>query len=194
MLFIGLGNPGSQYERNRHNVGFMAIDTICKSYPSSPEKAQFQGILREVKLEDEKVFTFKPLTFMNRCGPAVAELVNFYKISLDEVVVIHDDLDLVPGKVRLKRGGGAGGHNGLRSLDAHISSDYWRLRVGIGHPGHRDLVTSYVLGNFRKEDDEWLPFLLSAIADEIGLLVKGNSDKFQSAVAQRLVSMNLNGK
>lgn len=186
MLFVGLGNPGEQYHNNRHNIGFMVVDALAQTHKFSVPKTKFKGIVQEGTFQGKKVYLFKPLTYMNLSGTAVSELANFYKIPLHEIVVIHDDLDLDPGKIRMKQGGGHGGHNGLKSLDAHLGNDYWRLRIGIGHPGVRDFVSPYVLSNFSKADYMWLKPLIEAIVDEFGLLVEGNFSKFMSLVPQRL--------
>lgn len=169
-LLVGLGNPGLEYTENRHNVGFMCLDEIRKSYGFPPEKQKFSGFLTEGIIEEEKVYLFKPLTYMNRSGQAVAEAARFFKIPPEHVIVFHDDLDLVPGKVQMKHGGGHGGHNGLRDLDAHIGNQYWRVRIGIGRPLHKGAVTSYVLSNFSKEEHIWLDPLLVLLADEAHLL------------------------
>jgi peptidyl-tRNA hydrolase, PTH1 family len=165
-LLIGLGNPGAQYAFNRHNVGFMAIDTIAslQNFPSF--KSKFSAQVSEGRFDSvgqNRVVLLKPQTYMNLSGRSVAEAVKFYKIPLDHVYVFHDDLDLQPGRVKLKQGGSSGGHNGLKSLDQSIGQNYWRIRIGIGHPGIKEAVTGYVLGNFHKDDEEWLSPLLSTI-------------------------------
>jgi peptidyl-tRNA hydrolase, PTH1 family len=187
-LFVGLGNPGAHYAFSRHNVGFMAVDAIAAAHDFPSWRKRFSGLTAEAKLGGEPVLLFKPQTFMNESGRAVGEAVRFYKLDLADVFVFHDELDLAPGKVRVKAGGGVAGHKGLKSLTAHIGNDYVRVRVGIGHPGHKDLVTNYVLGNFAKADREWLEPLLAAIAEAASNLAAGETDKFQSLVAHRLQS------
>jgi PTH1 family peptidyl-tRNA hydrolase len=182
-LFVGLGNPGAQYAFSRHNVGFMAVDAIAAAHDFPNWRKRFSGLAAEAKLDGEPVLLFKPQTFMNESGRAVGEAVRFYKLDLADVIVFHDELDLAPGKVRVKAGGGVAGHNGLKSLTAHIGNDYIRVRIGIGHPGHKDLVTNHVLGNFAKSDREWLEPLLAAIAEAAPNLAAGENDKFQSLVA-----------
>jgi PTH1 family peptidyl-tRNA hydrolase len=185
-LFVGLGNPGAQYAFNRHNVGFMAIDAIAAADGFPAWRKRFSGLLSEGKLGEESVLLFKPQTFMNDSGRAVGEAVRFYKLDLGDVIVFHDELDLAPCKVRVKTGGGVAGHNGLKSLTAHIGNDYVRVRIGIGHPGSKDLVTGYVLRDFAKADHRWLEPLLGAIAAEAPYLAEGASDKFQSRVAHAM--------
>jgi PTH1 family peptidyl-tRNA hydrolase len=170
-VLVGLGNPGNQYAMNRHNVGFMAIDVIAESFRFSPFKQKFSALLCEGTLGKNRVVLCKPQTFMNCSGQAVAQLLQFYKIPATSVYVIHDDLALEPGRVKLKLAGGAGGHNGLRSLDQHIGQNYWRVRVGIGHPGVKDMVSDYVLSNFKASDHHWLLPLLSSIAEESPILL-----------------------
>lgn len=189
MLIVGLGNPGNHYERNRHNVGFLVLDALAQAYKVS-FATKYKGAFGVGCFASHNFMLFKPYTYMNVCGPAVSSLLRFYKIPLDHVVVIHDELDLPLGKIRLKKGGGSGGHNGLRSLDAHIGNGYWRVRLGIGHPGHRDLVTSYVLGNFTQNETEILTPLTDALCKELPLLLEGQTDKFQSAIAQRIINSN----
>ena len=167
---VGLGNPGEEYAHNRHNVGFMCVDEVRSSYGFPPGKAKFSGLLSEGSVDQQKVVLIKPLAYMNRSGRPVAEIAGFFKIPPDHIIVFHDDLDLLPGVVRVKQGGGHGGHNGLRDLDAHLGKDYWRVRIGIGRPLHKEAVTSYVLSNFSKEDHRWLDFLLPLLADELPLL------------------------
>jgi PTH1 family peptidyl-tRNA hydrolase len=185
-LFVGLGNPGGQYAFNRHNVGFMAIDAIAAAHDFPAWRKRFSGLSAESKLGSEPVLLFKPQTFMNESGRAVGEAVRFYKLALGDVIVFHDELDLAPGKVRVKTGGGVAGHNGLRSLTAHIGNDYVRVRIGIGHPGSKDLVTGHVLRDFAKSEHDWLEPLLGAIAAEAPYLAQGADDKFQSRVAHAM--------
>ncbi len=183
ILFVGLGNPGKSYARNRHNVGFMAADALAEAFSFGPFKKRFQGQLAEGKISRNKVFILKPETFMNRSGPSVSEAVRFYKIPLKNVYVFYDELDLAPGKVRVKEGGGAAGHNGLRSLIAHVGEAFKRVRIGIGHPGHKDLVHGYVLTNFPREDQVWVKALLETLPKVAPLLVKGEDERFQNDVA-----------
>lgn len=173
LLLVGLGNPGAQYARNRHNIGFMAVDEIIRRHSFGPEREKFSARLSDGRFGTEKVVALKPMTFMNLSGQAVGEAMRFFKISPEQVVVFHDDLDLAPGKVKVKQGGGHGGHNGLRSLDTHIGKDYWRVRLGIGHPGHKDRVHGYVLSDFSKADADWLEPLLGALADTAPVLIEG---------------------
>jgi peptidyl-tRNA hydrolase, PTH1 family len=187
-LFVGLGNPGAGYVFNRHNVGFMAVDAIAAAHNFPGWRKRFSGAACEAKLGREPVLLLKPGTFMNESGRAVGEAVRFYKLDLGDVIVFHDELDLAPGKVRVKTGGGVAGHNGLKSLSAHIGNDYVRVRIGIGHPGSRELVTGYVLHDFTKVDHAWLEPLLGAIAEDAPYLAEGANDKFQSRVAHALQS------
>ena len=182
-LFVGLGNPGAQYALNRHNVGFMAADAIAAAHDFPAWRKRFSGLASEAKLGGAQVLLFKPQTFMNESGRAVGEAVRFYKLDLSDVIVFHDELDLAPGKVRVKVGGGVAGHNGLKSLTAHIGNDYVRVRIGIGHPGNKALVTGHVLQNFTKDEFAWLEPLLGAIAAEAPYLAQGANDKFQSRIA-----------
>jgi PTH1 family peptidyl-tRNA hydrolase len=185
-LFVGLGNPGGQYAFNRHNVGFMAVDAIAAEHDFPAWRKRFSGLVAEGKLGDESVLLFKPQTFMNESGRAVGEAVRFYKLDLGDVVVFHDELDLAPGKVRVKTGGGGAGHNGLKSLTAHIGNGYVRVRIGVGHPGSKELVTGYVLRDFAKAEHQWLEPLLGAIAENAPYLAEGANDKFQSRVAHAM--------
>ncbi|MBC8013339.1 MAG: aminoacyl-tRNA hydrolase [Methyloceanibacter sp.] len=185
-LFVGLGNPGREYAFNRHNVGFMAVDAIAAAHDFLARRKRFSGLAAEGRLGREQVLLLKPQTFMNESGRAVGEALRFYKLDLGDVVVFHDELDLAPGKVRVKIGGGVAGHNGLKSLTAHIGNDYVRVRIGIGHPGQKDRVTGHVLHDFVKADYAWLEPLLAAIAEEAPFLADGAQDKFQSRVAHAL--------
>ncbi|MBE0454438.1 MAG: aminoacyl-tRNA hydrolase [Roseovarius sp.] len=185
-LFVGLGNPGAKYAGNRHNIGFMAVDRIAGAHGFGPWRAKFQGRVCEGTLGGEKVILLKPETFMNLSGQSVGEAVRFYKIAPEAVTVFHDELDLGPGKLRVKRGGGHAGHNGLRSITAHIGAEFQRVRLGIGHPGHKDRVASYVLQDFAKADTDWLDDLMRGIADGAPWLAEGKPDRFQTAVAQRM--------
>ena len=185
-LFVGLGNPGANYAFNRHNVGFMAADSIASAHDFPAWRKRFSSLATEGKLGREQVLLLKPQTFMNESGRAVGEAFRFYKLDLGDVVVFHDELDLAPGKVRVKTGGGVAGHNGLKSLSAHIGNDYARVRIGIDHPGHKDLVSGYVLHDFAKADYAWLEPLLGAIAEAAPDLAGGANDKFQSFIAHRV--------
>jgi peptidyl-tRNA hydrolase, PTH1 family len=181
LLFVGLGNPGEKYARNRHNVGFMAVDAIAKRHGFPPWRRRFQGVAAEGPLGGERVQLLLPGTFMNESGRAVAEAMHFYKLSLPEVVVFHDELDLPPGKVRVKTGGGVAGHNGLRSITAHVGNDYRRVRIGIGHPG-KENVLGYVLSDFAKAERDWVEALSGIVADDAELLAKGQDASFQNKV------------
>ena len=167
-LFVGLGNPGGQYARNRHNIGFMAVDRIAEDHGFSPWKSKFQGKISEGRLGSGKALLLKPETFMNLSGQSVGEAMRFYKLEPEDVIVFHDELDLAPGKCRVKSGGGHAGHNGLRSLHGHIGDCYDRVRLGIGHPGRKELVAGYVLHDFAKADGDWLDDLLRGISDGAG--------------------------
>jgi peptidyl-tRNA hydrolase, PTH1 family len=182
-LIAGLGNPGSQYAGYRHNIGFMAADAIARRHGFSPWTKKFSALVAEGRLGGDKVLLIKPQTFMNKSGQAVGEALRFYKLDLDALTVLYDELDLQPGKVRIKKGGGAGGHNGIRSLDAHLGPDYRRVRLGIGHPGDKARVTGHVLGDFAKSDREWLEPLLDAVADNAALLANGDEAGFMNRVA-----------
>ncbi|WP_417743682.1 aminoacyl-tRNA hydrolase [Salipiger sp.] len=185
-IFVGLGNPGGKYARNRHNIGFMALDRIAEDHGFGPWRARFQGEVSEGRLGGDKVLLLKPGTFMNLSGQAVGEAMRFFKLEPDDVTVFHDELDLAPGKCRVKTGGGHAGHNGLRSIHAHIGEAYHRVRLGIGHPGRKDLVAAYVLHDFHKADEDWLDDLLRGISDGAGELARGETGKFQNAVALRV--------
>ena len=184
-LFVGLGNPGAKYARNRHNIGFMAVDRIAEDHGFSPWRAKFQGLVSEGRLGRERVVLLKPETFMNLSGQSVGEAMRFFKLDVGDVTVFHDELDLAPGKLRLKQGGGHAGHNGLRSIHGHIGPDYARVRLGIGHPGHKDRVAHYVLTDFAKADADWLDDLLRGISDGAVHLAEGDGAKFSNAVALR---------
>jgi len=185
-LFVGLGNPGAKYARNRHNVGFMAVDEIHRAHGFGPWRARFQGEVSEGILGGEKVILLKPATFMNLSGQSVGEAMRFYKIDPAAVTVFHDELDLAPAKLRVKQGGGHAGHNGLRSIHAHIGETYQRVRLGIGHPGHKDRVAQYVLQDFAKTDESWLADLLHGIADGAPWLAQGKADRFLTKVASHV--------
>ncbi|WP_343285510.1 aminoacyl-tRNA hydrolase, partial [Inquilinus limosus] len=184
LLFVGLGNPGAQYAYHRHNVGFMALDDIVERHSFSPWKLKFQGRLADGRIGTERVLALEPTTYMNESGRSVGEAMRFFKLTPADVVVFHDELDLAAGKVRVKKGGGTAGHNGLRSLDAHIGPEFWRVRIGIGHPGHKDRVHGWVLGDFAKADEAWLDPLLEAMAKAAPLLAERAPEKFMTQVAQ----------
>ena len=185
-LFVGLGNPGAKYAQNRHNIGFMAVDRIADDHGFGPWKSKFQGHIAEGRLGGEKVLLLKPETYMNRSGQSVGEAMRFYKLEPGDVTVFHDELDLAPGKVRVKQGGGHAGHNGLRSIHGHIGEGYRRVRLGIGHPGRKELVAGYVLRDFAKADEGWLDDLLRGVSDGAGDLAAGDNGKFMNAVALRV--------
>jgi PTH1 family peptidyl-tRNA hydrolase len=184
-LFVGLGNPGKDYAQHRHNVGFMAVTALGRCHGFGPWKKAFQGEIAAGSIGTEKIILLKPLTYMNESGRSVGDAMRFYKLTPEDVVVFYDELDLAPGKMRVRLGGGTGGHNGIRSLGAHIGPDFWRVRIGIGHPGHKDKVTGYVLGNFAKTDT-WLEPLLDAMTTEAASLAAGDDKKFMNDVALRL--------
>ena len=185
-LWVGLGNPGPQYAMHRHNVGFMAADTIGEVHGFGPVKKAFQGWTQEGRIGPEKILLLKPATFMNESGRAIGEAMRFYKLEVDDVTVLHDELDLAPFKVKVKVGGGTAGHNGLRSTEAHIGNAFRRVRIGIGHPGHKDRVTGHVLGNYAKVEMDPLADMLGAIAAEAEWLAKNDDVRFMNEVALRL--------
>ncbi|OUD10003.1 aminoacyl-tRNA hydrolase [Marivivens niveibacter] len=185
-LFVGLGNPGAKYAQNRHNIGFMALDRIADDHGFTPWRSKFQGQTSEGRLGSEKVILLKPDTFMNLSGQAVGEAMRFHKLTPADVIVFHDELDLAPGKCRLKTGGGHAGHNGLRSIHQHIGADYDRIRMGIGHPGHKDRVAGYVLSDFAKADQDWLDDMIRGCSDGAADLAAGDGAKFMNAVALRV--------
>jgi len=184
-LWVGLGNPGAQYAMHRHNVGFMAIDTIAEVHGFGPVQKKFQGWLQEGRIGPDKILLLKPATFMNESGRAVSEAMRFYKLEPSALTVFHDELDLAPFKVKVKQGGGHAGHNGLRSIGQHIGPDYRRVRIGIGHPGHKDRVTGYVLGNYAKNEMDSLADMLGAIAAEADRLASGDETRFMNDIALR---------
>ncbi len=184
-LLVGLGNPGAKYAGNRHNIGYMAVDRIAEDHGFGPWKAKFQGRLGEGRLGGEKTLLLKPETFMNLSGQSVGEAMRFYKLEAADVLVLHDELDLAPGKARFKQGGGHAGHNGLRSLHGHIGDGYARIRLGIGHPGRKELVAGYVLHDFARADGDWLADLMDGISDGAPHLATGDGGKFMNAVALR---------
>lgn len=185
-LYVGLGNPGAKYAGNRHNIGFMAVERIADAHGFAPWKGKFQGAICEGRLGPEKVLLLKPETFMNLSGQSVGAAMRFYKLAPADVTVFHDELDLAPGKLRVKTGGGHAGHNGLRSIHQHIGEAYSRVRLGIGHPGHKDRVARYVLQDFAMADQGWLDDLLRGIAEGAPELAAGRKDRFLNTVAQRV--------
>jgi PTH1 family peptidyl-tRNA hydrolase len=183
LLLAGLGNPGPKYADNRHNVGFMAADAIARRHSFSPWAKKFQAQIATGDIAGEKILLIKPQTFMNLSGQAVGEAMRFYKLGPEAVTVLYDEIDLAPGKLRIKVAGGAGGHNGIRSLDQHLGKNYRRVRIGVGHPGVKEMVHGHVLGDFAKADREWLDALLKAIADNADLLVKGDDAGLMNKIA-----------
>jgi PTH1 family peptidyl-tRNA hydrolase len=182
LLFVGLGNPGQDYVRNRHNIGFMAVDEIVRRHGFGAGRRKFQGIIAEGTLAGRKIVALKPATYMNESGRSVGEAMRFFDIAPADVFVFHDELDLLAGKVRVKTGGGTAGHNGIRSVEAHIGNEFHRVRLGIGHPGERAHVHRHVLGDFAKADAAWVVPMLEAIAEHAGLLVDGRASSFQNKV------------
>ena len=182
-LLVGLGNPGNQYAGNRHNIGFMALDAIARRHNAGPWKSKHSGLLSEATIDGQRVLLLKPQTFMNKSGDSVQQVAQFFKLDQSEITVLYDELDLPPGKVRVKIGGGNGGHNGLRSIDPQIGLNYKRVRLGIGHPGTKELVNHHVLGDFSKADAAWLEPLLDALAANIGLLLAGDDSGFMNKLA-----------
>jgi len=184
-LIVGLGNPGSRYARNRHNIGFMAAAAIARRYGFAAPRSRFKGELAEGVIAGERRLLLCPQTFMNASGESVLSAMSFYKLATGEIVVIHDEIDLRPGKVRVKRGGGSAGHNGLRSIDQTIGADYWRIRLGVGHPGIKELVHPYVLQNFAADEmRQWVLPLIDAVAETLPLLLDGTPEAFMSEVAR----------
>lgn len=182
-LFVGLGNPGPKYAGHRHNVGFMAVDRIGADHGFGAWRGKFQGQTCDGRLGQDKVVLLKPETFMNNSGQSVGEAMRFFKLTPSDITVFHDEIDLAPGKLRVKQGGGHAGHNGLRSLHGHIGPDYTRVRIGVGHPGHKDAVPVYVLKDFSKADQSWLEDVLAGISDGAAYLADGDAGRFQNAVA-----------
>ena len=185
-IWAGLGNPGTQYALHRHNVGFMAVDAIAEIHRFGPWQKKFRSLVSEGRIGSARVSLIKPQTYMNDSGDAVQQALRFYKLDLDALTVFHDELDLAPMKVKVKQGGGTAGHNGLRSIDAHLGPDFRRVRIGIGHPGHKDRVTGYVLGNYAKSEMESLSDLLGAIASEADWLANGDDIRFMNEIARRM--------
>jgi peptidyl-tRNA hydrolase, PTH1 family len=183
-LLVGLGNPGEKYARNRHNVGFMALQTIAKEYRFPAWKKRFGGMAAEGEIAAEKCLLLMPLTYMNDSGRSVGEAARFLKLATSDIIVVHDEIDLAPAKLKVKTGGGVAGHNGLRSITQHLDNEYVRVRIGVGHPGSKDAVHHYVLGDFHKSEfAAWVDPMLAAMAKAAGSLVKGQADKFMSEVA-----------
>jgi peptidyl-tRNA hydrolase, PTH1 family len=182
-LIVGLGNPGPRYERNRHNIGFMAADAIVRRHGFGPFRSKFEGAIAEGSLGGERVYALKPQTFMNASGDAVGAAQRFYKIDPDEIAVVYDEIDLAPGKLRVKRGGGAAGHNGIRSIEGAIGGDFWRVRLGVGHPGDKRLVEVYVLQNFDAEEMRWVTPLVEAVAEAVPILAAGDAPGFMTKAA-----------
>jgi PTH1 family peptidyl-tRNA hydrolase len=185
-LIVGLGNPGAKYARNRHNIGFMALDRIAQDHGFAPWKSKHQGLTTEGRFGSDRAVLLKPETFMNLSGQSVQAAMRFHKLEPADVIVLHDEIDLAPAKVKCKTGGGHAGHNGLRSIHAHIGPDYDRVRLGVGHPGHKDAVPGYVLRDFPKADENWLDDVLRGISDGAAELVRGDTSKFMNAVAIRV--------
>ncbi len=183
-LFVGLGNPGAKYELNRHNIGFLAVERIASEHGFGPWRAKHKGLVSEGMIGGEKVLLLKPQTYMNESGQSVGEAARFHKIAPTDIVIFHDELDLAPGKVKVKQGGGSAGHNGLRSIDAHVGNDTLRVRLGIGHPGSKEAVVHYVLNDFAKSERAWLDALLDDVAKAAPLLAVGDNARFLNAVAQ----------
>jgi peptidyl-tRNA hydrolase, PTH1 family len=182
LLFVGLGNPGARYANNRHNIGFLAVEAIAKRHNIAPFRRRFQGVTAEGLVGASRVLLLLPGTFMNESGRAVAEAAHFYKLGLDSITVFHDEIELQPAKVRVKVGGGIAGHNGLRSISEHVGNDYRRVRIGVGHPGVKDLVHGHVLGDFAKSDRPWVEALCDVIADNAEMLAKGQDASFQNKI------------
>lgn len=185
-LIVGLGNPGPKYARNRHNIGYMVVDRIAADHGFSPWKSKHNGVVSEGRFGSDRAILLKPETFMNRSGDSVGAAMRFYKLDPADVIVLHDEIDLAPGKVRWKEGGGHAGHNGLRSVHAHIGADYARVRLGVGHPGHKDAVPGYVLRDFPKADEDWLDDVIRGCSDGAPHLAEGDGGKFMNAVALRV--------
>jgi PTH1 family peptidyl-tRNA hydrolase len=188
LLFVGLGNPGSRYAGNRHNIGFMAVEAIARRHDIAPWKKKFQGVAVEGAIARERVLLLLPGTYMNESGRAVAEAARFYKLDVGQIVVFHDEVDLAPAKVRVKVGGGVAGHNGLRSITAHVGNDYKRVRIGIGKPTVKELVPTHVLSDFAKSEKPWVEALCDIIADSADVLVAGRDSTFQNKVHLAMVA------
>ncbi|ABC24541.1 aminoacyl-tRNA hydrolase [Rhodospirillum rubrum] len=182
-LVVGLGNPGPRYAGNRHNVGFMAVAALARRHGIGPFRRKFQAQVADGQIAGARLLLLAPETFMNASGQAVGEAARFHKIAPEDIIVLHDELDLAPGKIKVKQGGGAGGHNGIRDIEAHLGPAFWRVRLGIGHPGHKDRVLTYVLGDFAKAEEDWLAPMLDAVADHFALMLEGRPADFMSKVA-----------
>ena len=182
LILAGLGNPGTKYEKNRHNIGFMAVDEIARRWRFGAERAKFQSVIAEGEVEGTKILLMKPQTFMNNSGHAVGEAARFYKVTPDRVIVFHDEIDLAPGRFRMKTGGGAAGQNGVRSLISQLGPDFRRARMGVGHPGRPELVHAHVLSDFHKAEQPWLEALLNACADALPFAVRGEDERYQAEV------------
>jgi PTH1 family peptidyl-tRNA hydrolase len=182
LIIAGLGNPGTKYEKNRHNIGFMAVDEVARRWRFGAERAKFQSVIAEGEVEGTKVLLLKPQTFMNNSGHAVGEAARFYKVTPDRVIVFHDEIDLAPGRFRMKTGGGAAGQNGVRSLISQLGPDFRRARMGVGHPGRPELVHAHVLSDFHKAEQQWLEALLNACADALPFSVRGEDERYQAEV------------
>jgi PTH1 family peptidyl-tRNA hydrolase len=193
LLFVGLGNPGARYAGNRHNIGFMAVEAIAKDHRFAPFRRKFQGLAAEGEIAGERVLLLLPGTYMNESGRAVAEAARFYKIALGDIVVFHDEVDLPPAKVRVKVGGGVAGHNGLRSVTAHVGNDYKRVRIGIGKPAIKEMVPTHVLSDFAKSERPWVEALCAIIADNAALLAQGHDSSFQNKVHLAMEAKGFNG-
>jgi peptidyl-tRNA hydrolase, PTH1 family len=188
LLLVGLGNPGARYAGNRHNIGFMAVDEIARRHGIGPWRRRFQGVACEGPIGGNRALLLLPGTYMNESGRAVAEAMHFYKLALGHVTVFHDEIDLPPAKVRVKIGGGVAGHNGLRSISEHIGNDYRRVRIGVGHPGNKDMVQHYVLSDFAKSEKSWVETLIAILADNAELLARGEDASFQNKVHLAMVA------
>ena len=186
LLLVGLGNPGPRYAQNRHNIGFMAVDAIVHRHGFQPWCKRFQAETAEGRIAGQKVLAMKPQTYMNESGRAVGEALRFFKLEPEEIIVLYDEIDLAPNKLRVKCGGGSGGHNGIRSLESHIGREFWRVRLGVGHPGQKELVHGHVLNDFAKSDQAWVEKLLDAVAAEIPSLCAGDAPRFMSRVAEAI--------
>ena len=194
LLLVGLGNPGGKYTNNRHNVGFMVVDDIAHHHGFSPWRAKFQGVLADGTIDGEKILLLKPMTFMNRSGQSVGALMRFYKLTPDQIIVFHDELDLAPAKLRIKTGGGHGGNNGIRDIASHIGPDFKRVRMGVGHPGNKGAVQGHLLSDFAKADKVWLDPLIDECVRGLPFLIKGENDKYMTQIALHLRSDGKNNK
>jgi PTH1 family peptidyl-tRNA hydrolase len=194
LLLVGLGNPGARYVGNRHNIGFMALEAIAKRHGLGPWRRRFAGVACEGPIGRERALLLLPGTFMNESGRAVAEAAQFYKLAVGDITVFHDEIELPPGKVRVKVGGGIAGHNGLRSISAHVGNEYRRVRIGVGHPGAKELVHNYVLGDFAKSERGWVEALIDILADNVELLLRGEDASFQNKVHLAMVAKGFGDK